>query len=71
MGQWQRQMVIITADMSCGMGFSESRICGEVGGWLLLLVGGGIPEVASGVLLHPLAVFTHGLSCTKEHLHLF
>ena len=71
MGQWQRQMVIVTADMSCGMGCSESMICGEVDGWLVLLLGGGIPEVASGVLLHPLAVFILGLSCTKVHLHLF
>ena len=62
MGQWQRQTVIIIADMGCGMGCSESIICGKVGGSLVLLVGGGIPEVASGVLLHPLAVFTLGLS---------
>lgn len=56
----QGQRIIITIDMGCGMGCSESVSCGEVGRLVVLLV------VVESLRLSPmscytLAVFTLGL----------
>lgn len=72
MGQWQRHTEIIITDSDCGMGCSESIICGDVGGSLVLFVGGRIPK------LPPVSCYTFWLpshldlvSSTKGHFHLF